>query len=260
MRIHQLSFILLIGAGALSARADWRTSSIEEGATPLGRHFRVIAKESDSNERAELHLAIFDARKTSLRVIDQPDDRRTDLANVMSRENCLAGVNGGYFDPQYKPVGLLISGGRTVAPFRRAKLLSGVLSVADGRVRLQRVAEFSLKAKMSEARQCGPFLVDHARAVAGLDDSASARRTFVAIGSENAIVLGHCSSLSLAQLSHVLSSGKMANELKIERALNLDGGSSSAFWFGDGDKPVSIPEQKTVRDFLGICEVPRRKQ
>jgi uncharacterized protein YigE (DUF2233 family) len=253
MRIHQPLFILFIGACALSARGDWRSSSTEEGRTTFGRHVRVTAKETDSNERAELHLAIFDARKTSLRVIDQPNESRSDLASVMSKEHYLAGVNGGYFDPEHKPVGLLISGGRTIAPYRRAKLLSGVLSVVNGRVRLQRASEFSIKGKISEAVQCGPFLVDHARPVMGLDDSASARRTFVAIESENAIALGYCSSLSLAQLSHVLTSGKITKDLKIDRALNLDGGSSSAFWFRDGEEPFSVPERKTVRDFVAIA-------
>ena len=250
MKIRQLLLILLIGTSAFPAKGAWRLSSTDEGTTTFGRHVRVMAKETDSNERAELHLAIFDARKVSLRVIDQPNESHGDLASVMSGEHCLAGVNGGYFDPEYKPVGLLISGGRTIAPYRRAKLLSGVLSVANGRVRLQRVSEFSMKARISEAVQCGPFLVDHARPVMGLDDSASARRTFVAIGRENAIALGYCSSLSLAQLSQVLTSGKITKDFRIDRALNLDGGSSSAFWFRDGDEPFSIPERKTVRDFV----------
>ena len=126
---------------------------------------------------------------------------------------------------------------------------------APSRVRLQRVPEFSIKGKISEALQCGPFLVDHGRAVAGLNDSRNARRTFVAIGAANEIALGFCSPVSLAQLSRILAGGKIGGDLKIERALNLDGGSSSAFWFQDGDEPFSIPEQKTVRDFVAI--VPR---
>ena len=35
--------------------------------------------------------------------------------------------------------------------------------------------------------------------------------------------------------------------------LNLDGGSSSAFWFRRGSgAPFAIPEEKAVRDFVGI--------
>jgi hypothetical protein len=42
-------------------------------------------------------------------------------------------------------------------------------------------------------------------------------------------------------------------DFKIQRALNLDGGSSSAFWFRKNDgSAFSIAEEKTVRDFVGI--------
>ena len=127
------------------------------------------------------------------------------------------------------------------------------MSVANGRVRLQRTNEFSTKGKITEAVQCGPFLVDHGKSVIGLDGSHSARRTFVAVGSEDVIALGYASSISLAELARVLTIGKIADDFRIERAMNLDGGSSSAFWFKDGNTPFSISEQKTVRDFVAIC-------
>ncbi len=253
MKTRALISFLLLGLFAINANAEWRLLSTEEAAaTPSGRHLRVVARESDSGDRVQLHFAIFDSRNVTLRVIDQPNER-SDLATAMSNGPYLAGVNGGYFESDYKPVGLLISGAHTIAPFRRARLLSGVLSVANGRVRLQRANEFSMKGKITEAVQCGPFLVDHGRPVAGLDESHSARRTFVAIGNGEAIALGYASSISLAQLARVLTIGKIADDFRIERAMNLDGGSSSAFWFKDGTAPFSISEQKTVRDFVAIC-------
>jgi hypothetical protein len=40
---------------------------------------------------------------------------------------------------------------------------------------------------------------------------------------------------------------------KVQRALNLDGGSSSALWFKRKDGTVfSIREQKSVRDFVAV--------
>jgi uncharacterized protein YigE (DUF2233 family) len=252
MKMRRLLLVLIVLPCAFSAHGAWRLTATDEGSpTPVGRHVHVLAKEGDTNERAQLHLAIFEPSKATLRVIDQPNEPRKTLADVMSSEHCLAGVNGGYFDPGYEPVGLLVSAGRTIAPFRRARLLSGVLSVVNGRVRLQRAAEFSMNGKIREALQCGPFLVDHGRSVAGLDDMRSAHRTFIAIGAEK-IALGYCSSVSLAQLSSILTSGKITDDLRIERAMNLDGGSSSTFWFGNGTEPFSIPEQKTVRDFVGV--------
>ena len=56
----------------------------------------------------------------------------------------------------------------------------------------------------------------------------------------------------LTDLSKILTT-QFAPNFKIHRALNLDGGSSSAFWFKRADGSVfSIPEQKTVRDFVAI--------
>ena len=255
MNVRNLALALLLFALAIHAKAEWTIITSEEvsSAPATGHHIKSVLEDKETGDRAQLHLALFELTRKALRIVDQPNESRDDLATVMSKEKCLAGVNGGYFDPDYKPVGLLISGGKLIAPLRKARLLSGVLSVAKGRVRLQRVSEFSMKGKITEALQCGPFLVDHGRAVAGLDDSRNARRTFVAIGGTNEIALGFCSPVSLAQLSRILVSGKIGGDLKIDRALNLDGGSSSAFWFRDGDEPFSIPEQKTVRDFVGIC-------
>ncbi len=71
------------------------------------RHYSL--GEPTSGSEAEVQLALFSNQRAALRVIDQPNfDRR--LAETMTQEKCLAGVNGGYFDPQGAPVGLLISG------------------------------------------------------------------------------------------------------------------------------------------------------
>jgi phosphodiester glycosidase len=86
-----------------------------------------------------------------------------------------------------------------------------------------------------------------------LNDSNLARRTFAATTNGNRALLGVCSQVSLAKLSKVLATTSLAEDLTIERALNLDGGSSSGFWFArENGGAFSIPEQKPVRDFVGI--------
>jgi hypothetical protein len=59
----------------------------------------------------------------------------------------------------------------------------------------------------------------------------------------------------LAQLGKILATPEIAPDLKTQRALNLDGGSSSAFWFAGERGPFSISEQKTVRNF--VAAVPK---
>jgi uncharacterized protein YigE (DUF2233 family) len=235
-----------------SPRADWTVAAAEKERAGGGRVERrhILLTESDGDE-ATVELALFSTKSATLRVIDNPTGQ-LDLSAAMEREHCLAGVNGGYFDPADKPVGLLISDGKTIAPLRKARLLSGIAVVSEGRVQLLRVAEYSSKQKAVAALQCGPFLVDRAQPVTGLDDTRSARRTFIAICGSDRALLGFCSSVTLAQLAKILAKPGLAPDLKLQRALNLDGGSSSAFWFAGDRGPFSIPEQKTVRDFVGI--------
>jgi uncharacterized protein YigE (DUF2233 family) len=253
-------FLAIVFTGALlflpSARADWQILSLENrgGAedTFLYRHYSL--GEAASGLNGELDLVSFSAKKANLRVIDQPK-LTSDLAAVMTRDKCLAGVNGGYFDPQGAPVGLLRSNGKEISPWRKARLLSGVLAVDAKGVRLFRAGAFPRKHAWREAVQCGPFLVDHGKAVAGLDNERSARRTFVATTSDEQVLLGYCEPLTLAQLAQMIAS---LSALQIEHAMNLDGGSSSAFWCRAKVGTISIPERKQVRDFLGLLPASSR--
>jgi exopolysaccharide biosynthesis protein len=244
-----LLFLLLADPG----RAAWTISSSENeprtGAAVEHRH-AVLANSANGTE-ATLDIALFSTKSAAVRVIDNPGGE--DLAEVMRRTRALAGVNGGYFDPQNLPVGLLISEGKLIAPFRKAKLLSGVLVVTKNRVELLRSAEYSSRNTATAALQCGPFLVDGGAAVPGLNNARPARRTFFFTSGTNRAGLGFCSAVTLAELGEILATPRLAGNLKIQRALNFDGGSSSAFWFAGKDGAVSIAEQKTVRNFVAIA-------
>jgi len=212
---------------------------------------RIVLTESETDEQATLDVVLLSTKSATLRVIDNPAGE-DNLAAAMRRENCLAGVNGGYFDPEDKPVGLLISDGKVIAPLRKARLLSGIIIVSNGRIQLLRVAEYSSKRRATAALQCGPFLLDRGQPVPGLNDTRSARRTFVLTSGPDRAAIGLCSGVTLAQLAKILVTPGIAPDLKVQRALNLDGGSSSAFWFAGEHGPFSISEQKTVRNFVAV--------
>lgn len=252
-----LQIALFVLTLILPVRAEWTVTSseTERSAGGIAEHRRVLLGESTTGAEVRLELAIFSNKSANLRLIDNPN-RGGNLATAMQREQCLAGVNGGYFDPEYAPVGLLISDGQLIAPLRKARLLSGVVSTSNGRIQIQRPTEFSMKTKPTAARQCGPFLVDRGKAIAGLNDTRAARRTFVATGGGDQALLGYATQVTLAQLGALLATPTLAPDVKIQRALNLDGGSSSAFWFAGEKGAFSIREQKTVRDYLGIVAKP----
>lgn len=246
--------LLLLLSLAGSVQAEWNVASqAERGAAAGVEHRRIVISEGDTAESATLDLALFSTKSATVRVIDNPAEKNDDLAAAMRREGCLAGVNGGYFDPEHKPVGLVISDGKLIAPLRKARLLSGVMIASNGRIQLLRVAEYSPKRRAAAALQCGPFLVDRGQSVPGLNDTRPARRTFIITGGADRAAIGFCSDVTLAQLGEILATPGVAPELKVQRALNLDGGSSSAFWFAGERSPFSISERKTVRNFVAVA-------
>ncbi|HEX8898644.1 MAG TPA: phosphodiester glycosidase family protein, partial [Chthoniobacterales bacterium] len=151
-------FLLSLGVSC----AGWKVSSTENEPANGIEHRRLELIETISGESATLDLALFSTKAATARVLDNPSG--DDLATVARRSRAITGVNGGYFDPENAPVGLLISEGKLIAPLRKARLLSGVLLVTKARVELLRSSEYSSRKNVFAAVQCGPFLVEGGKA------------------------------------------------------------------------------------------------
>jgi exopolysaccharide biosynthesis protein len=248
----RFSWALLFLGAAATAHAEWTIASAESEAGSAGVvHRHVLLENAADGSHVTFELAIFSAKTCALRIIDNPEGER--LAGMMRREKYVCAVNGGYFDEQFKPIGLRIVNSQMLMPLKRARLVTGVLLASPRGVQIVRAREFSQRQKIEAAIQCGPFLVDRSQRVGGLNNSHHARRTFAATETNERALLGFCSEVSLADLANILAKTPIAADLKIQRAINLDGGSSSAFWFARENGSVfSIPEQKPVRDFVGV--------
>src|SRR5205085_9404009 len=114
-----------------------------------------------------LELTTFTPKSCRLGLIDNPEGNR-DLAAAMRSGNCFAGINGGYFDENFAPLGLRINGGKTTSNLAHGRLLTGVMMSSDSLVRILRVSEFAKSTRAFTAVQSGPFLIDHGRIVPGL--------------------------------------------------------------------------------------------
>ena len=250
MRFKCAFFFLALAA---TTQAEWTIlSAASEPGLDGVAHRHVVLENPVGSERVTVDLAIFSTKSCTLRVL-QNEGGAESLGEMMRHEKCLAGVNGGYFNENFAPLGLRIANGQMIAPLQRARLITGVLVASPPGVQIVRSREFSRRLGVSAAIQCGPFLVDRGQPIIGLNDSHLARRTFAATTAGSHALIGVCSGVSLAELAKILATTSLAEDLKIERALNLDGGSSSAFWFArENGNAFSISEQKSVRDFVGI--------
>lgn len=201
--------------------------------------------------RVSVRVAAFDDRRHTLRVIDNPRGAEVSLAEAMRREGCAAGVNGGFFHSDWTPLGLMVSGGRVVHGMERARLLSGVLAVTAEKPLLLRYGEYRLGSRTREGLQAGPFLVDRGAAVTGLDTRKRDRRTLVATDGHHRWAILASGPVGLADMARILAGGDAATGFHVARALNLDGGSSTAFWATKAEG-VACREVGFVRNFVAV--------
>src|SRR4029077_10801077 len=114
-------------------------------------------------------------------------------------------VNGGYFDTEFKPIGLRVADGTTFSPLRLARLITGILLQLDRGIDVVRVSEFSRTKKIVAATQSGPFLVEGNKAIRGPNAPQLARQTFAGTTTYDRAFVGVCSDVSLAELAKILA-------------------------------------------------------
>ncbi len=250
-----LPLFLLACQPALGATA-WRLQQQQALDTAVPA-LRAVVKSAATETEVRLSLVLPDPARTRLRILDNPGNARG-LEQAMRDQTCLAGVNGGYFHPDSSPLGLVVSNGRQLHPFERAKLLSGLLIVPDRQPKLIRVKEFSPSLKPSEALQAGPFLVDRGQPVRGLNSTRPAPRTLILTDRRGRYGLAAIESpVTLADLAAILATPGLFDGLKITRALNLDGGGSTGLWVhARTGEDLYLAERNRVRNFLCVQASP----
>lgn len=244
----------------VEAPANWRVIHEEAaGMSALAswRQLRVIGDEG----KVTVSLVRFDDCHATLRVVDQPQSWTLGdtLGDSMRQAGAIAGVNGGYFQPDFTPVGLVIADGRCVGQFTRSSLVSGMVRVIQGRPALVWTSESSFAEAASDLLQAGPRLLSGGQPISGLNASKTAARSFVATDGENGWLIGVTSSVSLHGLAELLATPGLVSGLRLDRALNLDGGRSTAFFarLNDG-REINEPGWSTVRNYLAL--VPRTQR
>ena len=249
-----MRFFILVIAGltlapAVRAQSAWRLASSESLPTrsPAVTH-RLLTFQND--QALEAHLVRFDRHRATLRVLDLAPGAT--VATAVRASGGLAGVNGGYFTPDRAPRGLVVSKGVKLHPWENTKILTGVLAVTSRGATLLRNAEFKPSPALREALQAGPFLVDHGKLVTGLNPTHLAERTVLLADTQGVVALLSTGPASLAELGQLLATSGLLPGLKIDRALNLDGGSSTALWVVSDPTNFSRPEWKPVRNAVAI--------
>jgi hypothetical protein len=238
-----------------AASASWRVTNITppQSLTASATHHQVqLARRGDS---LRMDVVLFDSRQFRLRVIDQPNSNAGGRAinDAMRFSQATAGVNGGFFTPEFQPLGLMIARGRATGAFDKSSLITGMVLQVENQPYLIWNNEYQGPAGITDLLQAGPRLVDSSRPVPRLDSTKKRARTFIATNGNSLWALGVTDSCSLGALAQALVTPGALPGLAPMRALNLDGGNSSALWMrASSGKEISKPGWSTVRNYLAI--------
>lgn len=212
-----------------------------------------------------IHFHLSDARKTfysyvvvlhpgyyQASILDQPNLRKyLRVADTTLQENTFLSINGGFYTAEFMPLGLSIVDGKKISSLVHNRLLAGLLLIdKQGQISIE-PWDHPLDG-IAFAIQTGPFLIKPG-GIVGVYEAATKeeRRTVVALACNKDLLVISTSAVSLRDLAVLLKDRpEVFGVDKIDRALNLDGGRSTALSLRLPDQFINISEIAPVRNML----------
>jgi uncharacterized protein YigE (DUF2233 family) len=193
-----------------------------------------------------------DLDRFSVRVIDNRafGVTRLNVKTMAQKTQALATVNGGFFLPDYKPLGLLIVDGQETNPLRKADW--GIFMIQGGLAKIIHTQEFQPDKSIFQALQVGPRLVVDGRELTLKQQVA--RRSAVGVTYKNQVILINTDDTdAYAQdLSRVFRLSEDEGGLGCRDAMTLDGGPSAQMYVEFKWVKIDIPGGWGVPNGLGI--------
>ena len=226
-----LALLALMLAGQTSS---WRLESTSQAA-PLGHEAAFVIKTINGPAKVEMTLVFFDEKHCAMRVgVNASRQMAKPLNELGSLAGALAVCNGGYFhaDGDFGPSGLEVASGSRADQFRGDGGWVGALMVRQDKASLIVEKEFQDAPDISDFIQCSPWLIDQNGIAPVLLQGQHMRnqRTFIMTDGAGLWAIGVCKGAGLLELAQILITPGIITEMKVKRALNLDGGPSTGLW------------------------------
>ncbi len=223
--------VLVLGLGiawCIVSRADIRS---EEAMTDGARHVSLKIGGSDG---ATLSLVCFHEDKFRMMVVGNagPGKNRR-VAGQAEDHKAIAACNGGYFIVgTLAPLGLEIAQGVATGALGSSGDSGALFGVRNDQPFIEPEKGFHLTPDMTSLVQCGPLYVDggwHFHVTGEISNN----RTFVMTDGQGQWAIGMAEHMSLNQLADLLARPGLLKGFHVQRAMNLDGGPSTGFWWRD---------------------------
>ncbi len=214
-----------------------------------------VAEAKTKSELSHFTISVFlvriDPRKFFIKV--QHAKNPTTAKTIVSQTGAIGAINGSFFDPTGRPLGILIRDGNILQKMpRKGMNTSGVFFMQGNSPGIVHRSQFQT-IDVDQAIQSMPRLISDFQPVSGINEQGKIkRRSAVAIDNRNRVIFAitdtNLSGLTLQDFQNFFSN----SHLRIKSALNLDGGRSSQLYFKYGGYEKSITGLSQVPVFLAI--------
>jgi hypothetical protein len=228
MIVYRLAFAVALMAFVPLARtraADEPRSTEWNALTP-GLWYRPWNIErSDEGSSLDGHVFRADPRIVHMTVVDarRPDRTVARAETMRSESQAYVVINGGFFDENAHPLGLLVGDGKEMSPLR--KVDQGLFLISMGKPIIQHTRD-PLPPGVETALQSGPRLVVNGKALQ-LKPQVSRRTSICLPGDGTVMLVVFPTAISLSDLAEALARPVAEGGLGCWSALNLDGGPST---------------------------------
>ncbi len=200
----------------------------------------------------KLRILRIDLEKFSVRVMDSRafGVGRLAIKELAQKTQALAAVNGGFFLPDFRPLGLLIIDGREANPLRRTDW--GIFMIQDNRPRIIHTREYQNAGTISQALQVGPRLVASGRELRMKKQVA--RRSALGITYKDQVILANSEDTEIyaQDLAGIFYRRESEAGLECRDALTLDGGPSAQMYADYKDLKIDLPGGWPVPNGIGV--------
>jgi uncharacterized protein YigE (DUF2233 family) len=203
-----------------------------------------------------LHVFRFNLKQYQLKIAftQAVNNPSFSIPQLMSTNKAIIGINGGFFSPDLKPLGLRINEGQVKYPLK-ATGWWGVFYTKGQKAYIVSPKDFTLDKSINFAVQGGPRLVIDGK-IPNLKTGV-ANRTALGITENGDIILAVTDGLLLStqELADIMSRKSDEGGFDCRNALNLDGGSSTQLYVLADDFNLRVPGINQVTD--AVLVVPK---
>lgn len=214
---------------------------------------KMSVNRTSTGGRFDLYFLRFNPQKIKIKILTGKNCvKMAQTADTLAQKSgAFCVINGGFFDENYNPIGVLMTGGK-VLQYLPTVGNSSVFYVKGGVPYIIHMKDFSYKG-VEEALQSGPRLMydgKNTKGVFGAD--AVSRRSGIAFDYDNNLIIYAADTifdgLSFNELREILR----RPEINVKTALNLDGGKSTQLYFNLNGHRIDVTGFDYIPVGIGI--------